>query len=179
MARARTCIKDILILLGTKQNISSSSVYTANDKDHLSIFYWTCFGIQTLQVTHRKAWRYLHKSTLSSQTWAEKQTTKIIEKKTNYKCVKTSIFLSNVRRKKEWIYCLLHNHTAFKVKKHFQGQLPSLWMFEGGGACQHIFIDVSITASPQVLRVIDVFLRVLPVNIVEDPQGRFAQGSFS
>lgn len=33
MTHARTCIKDILILLGTKQNISSSSVYTeANDK---------------------------------------------------------------------------------------------------------------------------------------------------
>lgn len=69
---------------------------------------------------------------------------------------------------------------CIQSKETFSGaSCPLFEWFEGGGGCQNIFIDVSITASPQVLRVIDVFLRVLAVNIVEEPQGNFAQGSFS
>lgn len=55
---------------------------------------------------------------------------------------------------------------------------PLFEWFEGGG-CRNIFSDLSITALPQVLRVIDVFLRVLAVNNVEEPQESFALGSFS
>lgn len=104
-------------------------------KDHLSIFYCAHTRIQTLRVMHRKAWQYLNNSTWSSflnfLIWSHKpnkrgqknnQPTKIIEKKTNYKYVKTK-FNFLVFREKEWIYCLLHNHKAFKVKI----QLASLW----------------------------------------------------
>lgn len=56
---------------------------------------------------------------------------------------------------------------------------PLFERFEGGGGCQNIFTNVSITALPQVLWVIDVFLRVLAVNNVDEPQETLAQGRFS
>lgn len=56
---------------------------------------------------------------------------------------------------------------------------PLFEWFEGGGGCRNILTDLSITALPQDLRVIDVFLRVLAVNNVEEPQESLAQGRFS
>lgn len=111
---------------------------------------------------------------INQQMWAEKQTTKINRKDNKLQACQSFNFLVSHSVKKGQIYCLLHH------QKHFQGPVAlSFEWFEGGGGCRNILTDLSITALPQDLRVIDVFLRVLAVNNVEEPQESLAQGRFS